>query len=96
LGIADGGGFTEGCDGDRHQFRIIVSPEDAAQMEALKPFVRDLMTRMERDLDTELPIKSAMASKPSPISCGQKVNKPVQPLTQGWTKPEKNDCKTML
>jgi type IV secretory pathway VirD2 relaxase len=54
LDIADGGEFTERCDGDRHQFRIIVSPEDAAQMEALKPFIRDLMTRMERDLDTEL------------------------------------------
>ena len=54
LDIADGGEFTERCDGDRHQFRIIVSPEDATQMEALKPFVRDLMSRMERDLDTEL------------------------------------------
>jgi type IV secretory pathway VirD2 relaxase len=54
LDIADAGEFTERCDGDRHQFRIIVSPEDAAQMEALKPFVRDLMSRMERDLDTEL------------------------------------------
>jgi hypothetical protein len=54
LDIADGGEFTERCDGDRHQFRIIVSPEDAAQMEALKPFVRDLMSRMKRDLDTEL------------------------------------------
>jgi type IV secretory pathway VirD2 relaxase len=54
LDIAEAGEFTERCDGDRHQFRIIVSPEDAAQMEALKPFVRDLMSRMERDLDTEL------------------------------------------
>jgi type IV secretory pathway VirD2 relaxase len=54
LDIADGGEFTERCEGDRHQFRIIVSPEDAAQMESLKPFVRDLMTRMERDLGTEL------------------------------------------
>jgi type IV secretory pathway VirD2 relaxase len=54
LDVADAGEFTERCDGDRHQFRIIVSPEDADQMEALKPFVRDLMTRMERDLDTEL------------------------------------------
>jgi type IV secretory pathway VirD2 relaxase len=54
LDIADGGEFTERCDGDRHQFRIIVSPEDAAQMEELKPFVRDLLTRMERDLGTEL------------------------------------------
>jgi type IV secretory pathway VirD2 relaxase len=54
LDIADAAEFTERCDGDRHQFRIIVSPEDAAQMEALKPFILDLMTRMERDLDTEL------------------------------------------
>jgi type IV secretory pathway VirD2 relaxase len=54
LDIADSGEFAERCDGDRHQFRIIVSPEDAAQMEALKPFIRDLMSRMERDLDTEL------------------------------------------
>ena len=54
LDVADAGEFTERCDGDRHQFRIILSPEDAAQMEALKPFVRDLMSRMERDLDTEL------------------------------------------
>jgi hypothetical protein len=54
LDIADGGEFTERCEGDRHQFRVIVSPEDAAQMEGLKPFVRDLMSRMERDLDTEL------------------------------------------
>jgi type IV secretory pathway VirD2 relaxase len=54
LDIADGDEFTKRCNGDRHQFRIIVSPEDAAQMEALKPFVRDLMTRMARDLDTEL------------------------------------------
>jgi type IV secretory pathway VirD2 relaxase len=54
LDIADGSEFTERCDGDRHQFRIIVSPEDATQMEDLKPFVRDFMTRMERDLGTEL------------------------------------------
>jgi type IV secretory pathway VirD2 relaxase len=54
LDIAEAGEFTERCDGDRHQFRIIVSPEDAAQMEALKPFVRDLMSRIERDLDTAL------------------------------------------
>jgi hypothetical protein len=54
LDVADSGEFTERCEGDRHQFRIIVSPEDAAQMEALKPFIRDLMTRIERDLDTEL------------------------------------------
>jgi type IV secretory pathway VirD2 relaxase len=54
LDFADSGELTEKCDGDRHQFRIIVSPEDADQMDALKLFVCDLMTRIERDLDTEL------------------------------------------
>ncbi len=51
---ADGKAFTERGSGDRHQFRFIVSPEDAAEMEGLKPFVRDLMAQMERDLGTEL------------------------------------------
>jgi integrase len=41
-------------------------------------------------------IKNATPNKHWLISCGQKVKKPVQPLTQGWAKPEKNDCKTML
>lgn len=39
---------------DRHQFRIIVSPEDGAAFEDLKPFVRQIMTRMECDLGTRL------------------------------------------
>jgi type IV secretory pathway VirD2 relaxase len=50
----DGVAFTERCDGDRHQFRIIVSPDDGDQLLDLKPFVRDLMQQMERDLDTTL------------------------------------------
>jgi type IV secretory pathway VirD2 relaxase len=50
----DGGQFTERCDGDRHQFRIIVSPDDGDQLSDLKPFVRDLMRQMERDLETKL------------------------------------------
>jgi type IV secretory pathway VirD2 relaxase len=54
LDIADGAAFTERCDGDRHQFRIIVSPDDAEQLADLKPFVRDLMTDMEKDLGTNL------------------------------------------
>jgi type IV secretory pathway VirD2 relaxase len=54
LDIADGAAFTERCDGDRHQFRIIVSPDDAEQLADLKPFVRDLMSDMEKDLDTKL------------------------------------------
>jgi type IV secretory pathway VirD2 relaxase len=50
----DGGKFVDGCDGDRHQFRIIVSPDDGNQLSDLKPFVRDLMQQMERDLETKL------------------------------------------
>jgi type IV secretory pathway VirD2 relaxase len=50
----DGVGFTERCDGDRHQFRIIVSPDGCDQLSDIKPFVRDLMQQMERDLETRL------------------------------------------
>ncbi|WP_010510507.1 relaxase/mobilization nuclease domain-containing protein [Komagataeibacter europaeus] len=51
---ADGKAFAERCADDRHHFRFIVSPEDAARMEDLKGFVRDLMADMERDLGTRL------------------------------------------
>lgn len=51
---ADGKDFLERSDGDRHQFRFIVSPEDGAELDDLKPFVRGLMAEMERDLDRRL------------------------------------------
>ena len=51
---ADGKAFLERSEGDRHQFRFVVSPEDATELEDLKPFVRDLMSRMEEDLGTKL------------------------------------------
>lgn len=51
---AGGKSFLERSDGDRHQFRFIVSPEDGAEFDDLKPFVRGLMAEMERDLDTRL------------------------------------------
>ena len=51
---ADGGNFLQRSEGDRHQFRFIVSPEDAIVLEDLKPFVRDLMRAMEQDLGTRL------------------------------------------
>ena len=50
----DGVEFIERCDSDRHQFRIIVSPDDGDQLSDLKPFVRDLIQQMERDLETKL------------------------------------------
>ena len=49
-----GKAFLERGEGDRHQFRFIVSPEDGTELDDLKPFVRGLMAEMERDLDTRL------------------------------------------
>jgi type IV secretory pathway VirD2 relaxase len=46
--------FAERCEGDRHHFRFIVSPEDAEHLSDLKAFTRDLMTQAERDLGTKL------------------------------------------
>jgi type IV secretory pathway VirD2 relaxase len=51
---ADGKAFLERAEGDRHQFRFIVSPEDGAALETLRGFTRDLMARMEEDLRTNL------------------------------------------
>jgi type IV secretory pathway VirD2 relaxase len=51
---ADDKAFAERCKDDRHHFRLIVSPEDAAEMSDLKAFARDLMADMERDLGTRL------------------------------------------
>lgn len=46
--------FAKNAKADRHHFRFIVSPEDANEMADLNPFVRDLVSQMERDLDTPL------------------------------------------
>ncbi|WPZ35849.1 relaxase/mobilization nuclease RlxS [Thalassobaculum sp. OXR-137] len=51
---ADGKSFLDRADGDRHQFRFIVAPEDGADYEDLKPLTRRLMARMEEDLGTKL------------------------------------------
>ncbi|MEL6101344.1 MAG: DUF3363 domain-containing protein [Pseudomonadota bacterium] len=50
----DRGGFAARCEGDRHHFRFIISPEDAGDLEDLRAFTRDLMARAERDLGTTL------------------------------------------
>ena len=47
-------GFAARCADDRHHFRFIVSPEDAAGMTDLRGFTRDLMARATRDLGTGL------------------------------------------
>ena len=46
---ADERAFAERCKDDRHHFRFIVSPEDAAQLGDLKTFTRELMRDVERD-----------------------------------------------
>lgn len=51
---ADGKLFLERGQGDRHQFRFIVAPEDGADYEDLKPLVRRLMQQAEKDLGTRL------------------------------------------
>jgi len=51
---ADDLGFARRCEEDRHHFRFIVSPEDAADMDDLKGFTRDLVKQMEADLGTKL------------------------------------------
>ena len=50
----DGNAFLKRGAGDRHQFRFIVSPEDGAQLGNQRPFIRDLVGRMEADLGTRL------------------------------------------
>jgi len=50
----DSRAFAERCEGDRHHFRFIVSPDDALEMTDLRAFTRDLMGEMERDLGTKL------------------------------------------
>jgi type IV secretory pathway VirD2 relaxase len=46
--------FLERGSEDRHEFRIVVSPEDGAEYDELKPMVRRLMSQAETDLETKL------------------------------------------
>jgi type IV secretory pathway VirD2 relaxase len=51
---ADGKDFVARGEGDRHQFRFIVAPEDGSEYEDLKPLVRRFMAQREKDLGTKL------------------------------------------
>ena len=55
---ADGEAFLSRAEHDRHQFRVILAPEDAEALaagpEGLRAFTREVMTGMERDLGTRL------------------------------------------
>lgn len=51
---ADSDAFLDRGQDDRHQFRFIVSPEDAADLSDLTGYTRELMGRLEADLGTKL------------------------------------------
>ena len=51
---ADEQAFAERTADDRHHFRFIISPEDAAELADLRTFTRELMQDVERDLGTSL------------------------------------------
>ncbi len=51
---ADDAAFADRTADDRHHFRFIISPEDAAEMTDLRAFTRDLARQMEADLGTRL------------------------------------------
>jgi type IV secretory pathway VirD2 relaxase len=51
---ADEKAFVERCEDDRHHFRFIISPEDAAELDSLRTFTRELMSDVERDLGSKL------------------------------------------
>jgi type IV secretory pathway VirD2 relaxase len=51
---ADGDAFLDRGQDDRHQFRFVVSPEDAADLADLTGYTRELMAQVETDLGTKL------------------------------------------
>jgi type IV secretory pathway VirD2 relaxase len=53
-GEADHDAFAGRCKDDRHHFRFIVSPEDAADLDSLRATTCDLMAQAEKDLGTRL------------------------------------------
>lgn len=51
---ADAERFAGRCEADRHHFRFMVSPEDAAELADIRTFTRELMADMARDCGTAL------------------------------------------
>ncbi|KAB2943517.1 MAG: DUF3363 domain-containing protein [Hyphomicrobium sp.] len=50
----DAAAFLARSANDPHQFRFIVSADEGRRLADLKPFIRDLLAQMQRDLDTKL------------------------------------------
>lgn len=51
---ADAARFAGRCEADRHHFRFMVSPEDAAELADIRTFTRELMDDMAYDCGTSL------------------------------------------
>ena len=52
--LADGDDFLQRGKDDKHQFRVIISPEDGKEIGDLRSFTRNVMSQMQRDLETKL------------------------------------------
>lgn len=52
--IGEAGSFLERSSDDRHQFRLIVSPEDGVKLGDLKSYTRDFLDQVESDLGSRL------------------------------------------
>ena len=52
--LVDADEFQESGKDDRHQFRVILSPEDGKEIGDLRTFTRSVMSQLERDLKTRL------------------------------------------
>jgi len=52
--LADADEFHVRGKDDRHQFRVIISPEDGKEIGDLRTYTRTVMSQMERDLETRL------------------------------------------
>jgi hypothetical protein len=50
----DGRTVTKEWEGDRHHFRLILSPENGHEIADMRAYVRDVMQRVERDVGTKL------------------------------------------
>jgi type IV secretory pathway VirD2 relaxase len=50
----DGRTVTKEWEGDRHHFRLILSPENGYDIADMRAYVRDVMQRVERDVGTKL------------------------------------------
>src|ERR1035437_5997213 len=57
---ADKNDFVARCEGDRHHWRFIISPENGHQIEDFQGYIRGIMGRVEEDLGTKLDWLSAV------------------------------------